>query len=92
MTFRLVAANDNSAIAAVAYGPVILVGNYGNTALSSNPSLTLSSLKRTSSSSLAFSGKANGVNVNLGPFYEGQGFNYVTYWAVSGSLPPATTV
>ena len=91
LNFRLIAANDNSAIAAVAYGPVVLCGDYGSTTLSSNPSLTLSSLKRTSSSSLAFSGTANGATVSLGPFYDGQGFNYVVYWAVSGSLPPATT-
>lgn len=92
LNFRLITANDNSAIAAVAYGPVILCGNFGTTSLTSNPTLTLSSLKRTSSSSLAFSGTANGATITLGPFYDGQGFNYVVYWALSGSLPPATTV
>jgi len=92
LNFRLITANDNSNVAAVAYGPVILCGDYGSTSLSSNPTLTLSSLKRTSSSSLAFTGTANGATINLGPFYDGQGFNYVVYWALSGSLPPATTV
>jgi len=91
LNFRLVTANDNNAVAAVAYGPVILCGNYASTSLSANPSLSLSSLKRTSSSSLAFSATANGVNINLSPFYDGQGFNYVVYWAVSGSLPAPTT-
>ncbi|KAL2066664.1 hypothetical protein VTL71DRAFT_2736 [Oculimacula yallundae] len=90
LNFRLVPANDNSALAAIAYGPTVLSANYGSTALSSNPSLTLSSLKRTSSSSLAFTATANGQNVNLGPFYDAQGFNYAVYFAVSGSLPAAT--
>lgn len=87
MSLRLVPAKDNTALAAVAYGPVILSGNYGSTTLSAAPTLQLGSLRRTSSSSLAFTGTANGQTVNIGPFYEAQGFNYVVYWAYSGSLP-----
>ncbi|KAH7312966.1 secreted protein [Rhexocercosporidium sp. MPI-PUGE-AT-0058] len=87
MNFRIIAANDNSALAAIAYGPAVLSGNYGSSTLSSNPSLTLSSLKRTSTSSLTFTAMSNGQTVNLGPFYDAQGFNYVVYWAITGSLP-----
>ncbi|KAI8628199.1 hypothetical protein F5Y19DRAFT_465238 [Xylariaceae sp. FL1651] len=87
MSLRLIAANDNKNLAVVAYGPTVLAGNYGTASLSSAPTLTLSSLKRTSSSALTFTGTANGASVTLGPFYDAQGFNYVTYWAVSGSLP-----
>jgi DUF1680 family protein len=87
MNFYLAPANDNKAIAAVGYGPLILVGNYGNSAVSGNPGLQLGSLKRTSTSALTFSGTANNQNVNLVPWFDGVGFNYVTYWAVSGSLP-----
>ncbi|KAG7291362.1 hypothetical protein NEMBOFW57_001377 [Staphylotrichum longicolle] len=71
MKFRLMPANDNKNLAAVAYGPTVL----------------LSSLKRTSPTALAFSATASGRTVNLQPYYDGQGFNYVTYWSVQGSLP-----
>ncbi|MEV6305189.1 beta-L-arabinofuranosidase domain-containing protein [Actinoplanes sp. NPDC051861] len=74
------AANDNAAVQAITYGPVVLCGNYGNTALSANPSLTVSSIARTSTSSLAFTATANGATVNLGPFHDAQGFNYAVYW------------
>lgn len=92
MWFRKIAANDNANVAAVAFGPTVLCGNYGNTALSSNPSLSLSTLKRSSANSLTFTGVVNGSNINLVPFYDGQGFNYVVYWIVNGSLPSAPSV
>jgi len=93
MWFRKVAANDDSNLAAIAYGPTILCGNYGSTTFSSAPTLSLSTLKRTSNTALTFSGTANGGNVNIVPFYDGHDFNYVVYWAVSGNLPakPVTT-
>ncbi|KAI0549325.1 hypothetical protein F4679DRAFT_547562 [Xylaria curta] len=90
MSLRLIAANDNKSLAAVAYGPTVLSGNYGSSTLSSAPTLTLSSLKRKSSSSLDFTGTANGATVTLNPFYDAQGYNYVVYWTVSGSLPTTT--
>ncbi|RDL35395.1 Six-hairpin glycosidase [Venustampulla echinocandica] len=90
MRFRTIAANDNYNVAAIAFGPTVLCGNYGSTTLSSNPSLSLSTLKRSSSTTLTFTGIANGANVSLVPFYDGQGFNYVVYWAISGSFPTAS--
>jgi DUF1680 family protein len=87
MKLRLVPANDNSKIAAVAFGPVVLSGKYGSTTLSASPTLTLSSLKRTSTSSLTFTGTADGKAVEFGPFYDAQGFNYNVYWNASGQLP-----
>ena len=87
MSLRLKTANDNTSLAALAYGPVVLAGNYGSTALSAAPTLQLATIKRTSTTSLAFTGTANGQTVNIGPFYDAQGFNYVVYWAYSGSLP-----
>ncbi|MEV4349058.1 beta-L-arabinofuranosidase domain-containing protein [Actinoplanes sp. NPDC049596] len=80
MRVILRAANDNANLQAVTYGPTVLCGNYGNTALSAAPSLTAASITRTSTSSLAFSATANGATVNLGPFHDAQGFNYVVYW------------
>jgi DUF1680 family protein len=74
------AANDNAALQAITYGPAVLCGNYGNTALSAAPSLTASSITRTSASGLAFTATANGATVNIGPFHDAQNFNYVVYW------------
>ncbi|KAK3215177.1 hypothetical protein GRF29_19g2409366 [Pseudopithomyces chartarum] len=87
MKLRVVPANDNKSVAALAFGPTVLSGNYGNSNLSSNPKLDLGSVKRTGTSGLSFTGTADGKTVNIGPFYEAQGFNYAVYWAISGSLP-----
>lgn len=87
MKLRLVPAADNPSIAAVAYGPVVLSGNYGTSSLTSSPKLELSSIRRTDTSNLAFTATADGKAVNLGPFYDAQGFNYNVYWATTGTLP-----
>ncbi|MEV4539211.1 beta-L-arabinofuranosidase domain-containing protein [Asanoa sp. NPDC049518] len=90
MTVRLpmrvttVPANDNAGLAAVTYGPVVLCGNYGNSTVSAAPSLTVSSVARTSSSALTFTASANGSTVNLGPFHDAFGYNYVVYWNTGG--------
>ncbi|KAH6013933.1 hypothetical protein HBI84_023640 [Parastagonospora nodorum] len=86
MKLRTVAANDNANIAAVAFGPVILSGNYGQQALNSMPSLALNTVRRTSTDSLAFTATANGQAVNLGPFYDAHNINYNVYWTTSGSF------
>src|SRR5688500_2425981 len=77
-------ANDNANVAAITYGPTVLSGNYGNTSLSSLPSLNTSSITRTNNSSLAFTAPANGSTVNLGPFYDAHGHNYTVYWNANG--------
>ena len=87
MKLRVVPANDNKSVAALAFGPTVLSGNYGSSQLSANPKLDLGSVKRTGTSGLSFTGTADGKTVNIGPFYEAQGFNYAVYWAVSGALP-----
>jgi DUF1680 family protein len=79
------AANDNANVAAITYGPTVLCGNYGNTALSALPSLNVASIARASTSSLAFTATANGSTVNLGPFQDAHGFNYTVYWSSGGS-------
>ncbi|USP74651.1 hypothetical protein yc1106_01925 [Curvularia clavata] len=86
MKLRTVAANDNANIAAIAYGPTILSGNYGQQSLSSMPSLALNSVRRTNTNSLAFTATADGKAVNLGPFYDAQNINYNVYWKVSGQF------
>ncbi|WP_373312317.1 beta-L-arabinofuranosidase domain-containing protein [Asanoa siamensis] len=84
MRVGTVAANDNPGVAAVTYGPVVLCGNYGNTALSALPSLVTSSVVRTGSGLLAFTATANGATVNLGPLHDAYGFNYTVYWNTGG--------
>jgi DUF1680 family protein len=86
MKLRTVAANDKASVAAIAYGPVVLSGNYGQQSLSAMPSLALDSLKRTDNSKLSFTGTASGKTVELGPFYDAQGINYNVYWAITGNL------
>ncbi|MEU3548767.1 beta-L-arabinofuranosidase domain-containing protein [Streptomyces longwoodensis] len=73
-------ANDNPNVAAVTYGPVVLSGNYGDTALGSLPALDTSSIRRTSSTALSFTATANGAAVALGPFHDAQNHNYTVYW------------
>ncbi len=85
MRVLLKSANDNAGVQAVTYGPAVLAGNYGNTTLNGLPALTVSSITRTSTSSLAFTATANGQTVNLGPFHDAQGFNYTVYWNTSGT-------
>lgn len=87
MKLRTVPAADNPSVAAVAYGPVILSGNYGTSSLTASPKLDLSSVRRTGTSDLAFTATADGKAVNLGPFYDAQGFNYNVYWATTGAFP-----
>ncbi|MFJ6793124.1 beta-L-arabinofuranosidase domain-containing protein [Streptomyces sp. NPDC091268] len=80
MRVALHPANDNPDVAAVTYGPVVLAGNYGSTALSSLPALDPASITRTSSTALAFTATADGRTVALAPFHDAQGFNYTVYW------------
>ncbi|MEU4161973.1 beta-L-arabinofuranosidase domain-containing protein [Actinoplanes sp. NPDC026670] len=73
MRIVLRAANDNPDLQAITYGPVVLAGNYGDTALTTPPTLTVSSVTRTSAT-------ANGSTVNLVPFYNAHAINYNVYW------------
>jgi DUF1680 family protein len=77
-------ANDNANVQAITYGPAVLCGNYGNTALSALPTLTVPTITRTSAATLAFTATANGATVNLGPFHDAHGFNYTVYWNATG--------
>jgi DUF1680 family protein len=86
MKLRTVAANDNAKIAAIAYGPTVLSGNYGQQSLSSMPSLALNSVRRTNTNSLEFTATANGKTVTLSPFYDAQNINYNVYWTISGQF------
>ncbi|OQE41443.1 hypothetical protein PENCOP_c005G02971 [Penicillium coprophilum] len=86
MNLRTVAANDNSSMVAIAYGPTVLCGNYGNQQLSSTPTIALDSIKRAGDSSLDFTSIADGKDTKLSAFYDAQGYNYNVYWTTIGSL------
>jgi len=100
MVVFLRAANDNSNVSAITYGPVVLAGNYGSSTPGGLPTLNASSITRTSSSALTFTASANGSTVPLVPFYDAQNMNYTVYWNAKGSTgnptpspttPPAST-
>lgn len=78
-------APDNANTAAVTYGPVVLAGDYGDSALGTLPLLNTASIARTSSTSLAFTATAGGSAVDLGPFHDAHGFNYTVYWNTGGT-------
>ncbi|KAF5546475.1 hypothetical protein FNAPI_8833 [Fusarium napiforme] len=86
MSLHTVAANDDQTLGAIAFGPVILAGNYGQSTLSGNPTIDLASIKRKSNTGLTFEATSGGKAVELGPFYDAQGFNYAVYWKLSGKL------
>jgi DUF1680 family protein len=90
MRVVLRAANDDPGVSAITYGPVVLSGNYGNTAFTTLPTLDPASITRTSTTSLAFTAVANGSRVNLGPFYDAHGHNYTVYWRAAGQGGPTT--
>ncbi|KAH8901813.1 DUF1680-domain-containing protein [Coniochaeta sp. PMI_546] len=86
MALRLLPANDNKTLAAIAYGPVVLCGDYGSNSVGTTPTLLLSSVRRTSASALSFSALAGSQVVPLRPYYDAQSFNYVVYWSTIGSI------
>ncbi|KAH6853243.1 hypothetical protein B0I37DRAFT_440427 [Chaetomium sp. MPI-CAGE-AT-0009] len=87
MKLRTVPANDKPNVAAVAYGPVVLSGDYGSTSLSAMPTLNLGSVRREGNEGLRFTATADGKSVKLAPFYDAHGINYNVYWATQGQLP-----
>ncbi|MER7697888.1 beta-L-arabinofuranosidase domain-containing protein [Streptomyces sp. NPDC096095] len=80
-------ANDNPDVAAITYGPTVLSGNYGSTALTALPRLNPATIARTDDTSLAFTATAGGSTVALGPFHDAHGHNYTVYWNTSGISP-----
>ncbi|KAG7123183.1 hypothetical protein HYQ45_014042 [Verticillium longisporum] len=89
MALHIISANDEPAVAALAYGPVVLAANYGSNTLDEVPSLDLGSVRKAEGGELDFEASSGGRSVKLGPFYEAHGFNYNVYWATSGDLTEA---
>jgi hypothetical protein len=82
MDLYTVPANDNPNVAALAYGPTILSGKYGDRQLSELPILDVDSVKKTGDG-LEFEGTAGGETVQLGGFYDAHDYNYNVYWRLS---------
>ncbi|KAJ3528692.1 hypothetical protein NM208_g10088 [Fusarium decemcellulare] len=87
MSLRTIAANDDPTVAAVAFGPAVLAANYGDSTLDSLPTIDLATIERQGKEGLKFQATAGGETVDLGPFYDAQGFNYNVYWKIKGELP-----
>ena len=86
MNLRLIPANDRPDIAALAFGPTILSGNYGDSSLDAIPTIELDSIRRVGNLGLEFTATSNGRPVMLSPFFDAHGFNYNVYWATKGRL------
>jgi DUF1680 family protein len=71
---------DNAKVGGVMYGAQLLAGAYGNTNLSSLPSLDASSVKKSAGSSLRFTATASTGPVDLIPFYQMHHERYSVYW------------
>ncbi|WP_062204887.1 beta-L-arabinofuranosidase domain-containing protein [Streptomyces sp. NBRC 109706] len=89
MEITLRPANDDGDVAAVAYGPVVLSGDYGDSDPGGLPALEVSSIARTSQDALAFTATADGSSVSLGPFHDAHRHNYTVYWRTGGQGGPS---
>jgi DUF1680 family protein len=67
---------DHPDVQAITYGPMVLAGNYGDTALAAPPALNVASVTRNTAT-------ANGATVNLVPFHDAHGVNYTVYWTTA---------
>lgn len=71
---------DNAKVGGVMYGAQLLAGAYGNTNLSSMPSLDASTVKKSEGNALRFTATASTGSVNLIPFYQMHHQRYSVYW------------
>jgi hypothetical protein len=76
------AAPDNPQVKSLSYGPLVLAGEYGDTALATLPSVRPDTLRPAPGSATAFTALADDRRVSLRPFHEVQHQRYNVYWAV----------
>ncbi|XVV16437.1 beta-L-arabinofuranosidase domain-containing protein [Actinoplanes sp. CA-131856] len=81
---RWLAAPDNPAVHALAYGPLVLAGRYGDTPPAALPTADPRTLRREAGAA-EFSVVAGGTRVRLSPFLDVHHEHYNVYFA----LPPA---
>ncbi|KAI9897927.1 hypothetical protein N3K66_007783 [Trichothecium roseum] len=86
MSLYTIAANDDSSLAALGFGPTILAGNFGDSELEAVPGLNLASVERIGDTGIEFFGTSDGENITLAPFADAHGFRYNVYWKIAGDL------
>ncbi|WP_404193081.1 glycoside hydrolase family 127 protein [Streptomyces tauricus] len=77
------AAPDNPQVKSLSYGPLVLAGEYGDTALATLPAIRPETLRPVSGGGTAFTALADGRRVSLRPFHEVHHQRYNVYWAVA---------
>ncbi|KAI9146845.1 Non-reducing end beta-L-arabinofuranosidase [Paramyrothecium foliicola] len=82
-----IAANDDPTVAALAWGPLVLAGDYGSETLSSVPTIDLATVRKEGTSGVRFTATVNGSARKLIAFYNAHGINYNVYFKLSGKLP-----
>ncbi|GIE95488.1 hypothetical protein Ari01nite_29530 [Paractinoplanes rishiriensis] len=85
MTPRWLPAPDNPAVAALAYGPLVLAGRYGDTPPEVLPPADPSSLRRVPGATPEFTIRSGDRSIQLSPFLDVHHEHYNIYFA----LPPA---
>ncbi|MFD7811962.1 beta-L-arabinofuranosidase domain-containing protein [Streptomyces sp. NPDC059785] len=76
-------APDNPQVTSLSYGPLVLAGQYGDTALATLPVIRPESLRAVTGTATRFTALADGGSVELRPFQEVHHQRYNVYWAVT---------
>ncbi|MEW2399436.1 beta-L-arabinofuranosidase domain-containing protein [Streptomyces sp. NPDC046862] len=78
-------APDNPQVRSLSYGPLVLAGQYGDTALATLPTIRPESLRHVPGASPRFTALVDGRPMELRPFHEVHHQRYNVYWAVTPS-------
>ncbi|MEU0598159.1 beta-L-arabinofuranosidase domain-containing protein [Streptomyces sp. NPDC006393] len=76
-------APDNPQVASVSLGPLVLAGQYGDTALATIPTIQPHTLRAADGRPTEFTAVADGREVALRPFHEVHHQRYNVYWAIT---------
>ncbi|MFJ3895630.1 beta-L-arabinofuranosidase domain-containing protein [Streptomyces sp. NPDC090083] len=74
-------APDNPQVSALSFGPLVLAGEYGDTALATLPTVLADTLRAVPRRPAEFTAVADGRTVTLRPFHEVHHQHYNVYWA-----------
>ncbi|MFE7169350.1 beta-L-arabinofuranosidase domain-containing protein [Streptomyces sp. NPDC057616] len=74
-------APDNPQVSALSVGPLVLAGEYGDTALATLPTILPDTLQAAPGRPTEFTAVAGGRTVTLRPFHQVQHQHYNVYWA-----------
>ncbi|KAK4142920.1 uncharacterized protein C8A04DRAFT_37959 [Dichotomopilus funicola] len=83
MAVRTIPANDDPNTVAIAYGPAVLAGKYGDSTLNGVPGIEVDSVKRVDGGGLQFEATSGGQKISLDPFYDSHDYNYNVYWKIN---------